>query len=167
MEPESSPEISPERETRSRFPAAFVIGAVVVLLLFLGLMLVTDSTQQRQVTQQKLPFGAEEQSYAANIHFQDIDLSHSSNMLNQEFIYVTGKISNDGNRAVRGLELTLEFHDPFNQVILRETQRVADLAATPLAPGQQRDFQITIERKLPSEWNQQYPSIRATGLLLQ
>jgi hypothetical protein len=52
-------------------------------------------------------------------------------------------------------------------VILRERQRVVELTAAPLSPGQQRDFQITIEQHIPSEWNQQYPSIRVTGLVLE
>jgi hypothetical protein len=39
--------------------------------------------------------------------------------------------------------------------------------AQPLKGGQQRDFQVTLERGLPAEWNQQYPSIRVTGLIVE
>lgn len=162
------PEINANRQGESRFPAAFAIGAVVILLLLAGLVLLTRSTRPaRSSAAAKLPFGAAEQNYAPNIHFQNLELSQSSNFLNQEFVYATGKISNDGSRAVRGLEVTLDFHDPFNQVILSETQRVVETTAQPLRPGQQRDFQVTIEQHIPSEWNQQYPSIRVTGLVLE
>lgn len=162
------PADSADRRDGRGFPAAFAVGAVIVLILFAGLLLLTRSTQPHKTTAAaKLPFGAEEQNYAANIHFQEVEFSQSSNMLNQEFTYATGKISNDGNRALRALELTVEFHDQFNQVVLRETQRPVDLAAPPLPPGQQRDFQITIEQHIPSTWNQQYPSIRVTGLALE
>ncbi|MGC2330332.1 MAG: FxLYD domain-containing protein [Candidatus Acidiferrales bacterium] len=164
MEPASDA----DRKSGSGFPAAFAVGAVVVLLLFGGLLLLTRSTQPHKIAAAaKLPFGAEERNYAANLPLQDVEFSQSSNLLNQEFTYATGKISNDGSRAVRALELTLEFHDQFNQVILRETQRAVDLTGAPLPPGQQRDFQITIEQHIPSTWNQQYPSIRVTGLVLQ
>ena len=164
-EPETGQE---ERKSGSGFPAAFAVGAVVVLLLFAGLLLLTRSTQpHKTAATARLTFGAEEQNYAANIHFQDVDFSQASNLLNQEFTYATGKISNDGSRAVRALELTLEFHDQFNQVILRETQRAVDLTGAPLPPGQARDFQITVEQHIPSTWNQQYPSIRVSGLVLQ
>jgi hypothetical protein len=166
MEPE--PASDQERGNGRGFPAAFAVGAVVVLLLFGGLLLLTRSTAPRKTTAAAaLPFGAEEQNYAANIHFQNVDFSQASNLLNQEFTYATGKISNDGSRAVRALELTLEFHDQFNQVILREKQRPIDLAGAPLPPGQQRDFQITVEQHIPSTWDQQYPSIRVSGLVLQ
>jgi hypothetical protein len=165
MDPETSQE---ERRSGSGFPAAFAVGAVVVLLLFGGLLLLTRSNQpHKTAAAAELPFGAEEQNYAANIHFQDVDFSQASNLLNQEFTYATGKISNDGSRAVRALELTLEFHDQFNQVILREKQRPVDLTGPPLPAGQARDFQITVEQHIPSMWNQQYPSIRVSGLVLQ
>lgn len=161
------PQIDAGSEQRRGFSAPFIVGAVVVLLLFGGLMLLTDSTQRHQVRQVKLPFGAEEQAYAPSIHFSDIELSHSSNMLNQEFIFVNGRISNDGSRTVRGLAITIEFHDPFNQVILRESQQVLAPSGNPFGPRQQRDFQVTIEQRLPATWNQQDPSILVTGLLLQ
>jgi hypothetical protein len=166
MDPE--PATDQERKSGSGFPAAFAVGAVVVLLLFGGLLLLTRSNEPHKAAKAApLPFGAEEQNYAANIHFQDVEFSQASNLLNQEFTYATGKVSNDGSRAVRALELTLEFHDQFNQVILREKQRAIELTGAPLPAGQQRDFQITVEQHIPSTWNQQYPSIRVTGLVLQ
>ena len=162
------PAIDPDRREGRGFPAAFAVGVVIVLLLFAGLLLLTHWTQPHRTTAAAtLPFGAEEQSYAASIHFQDVEFSQSSNLLNQEFTYATGKISNDGSRPVRGLEIAVEFHDQFNQVVLRETERAIELTAAPLPPGQQRDFQITVEQHIPSTWNQQYPSIRVTGLVLQ
>jgi hypothetical protein len=166
MDPE--PATGQEPGSRRGFPAAFAVGAVVVLLLFGGLLLLTRSNQPHKAAKPApLPFGAEEQNYAANIHFQEVEFSQASNLLNQEFTYATGKVSNDGSRAVRALELTLEFHDQFNQVILRQTQRPIDLAGPPLPPGQARDFQITVEQHIPSTWNQQYPSIRVSGMVLQ
>ncbi|MGA9937383.1 MAG: FxLYD domain-containing protein [Candidatus Acidiferrales bacterium] len=153
---------------RRQFPAAFAVGAVIVLILFAGLLLLTHSTQPKKpAAETRLPFGAAEQTYAPNIHFHDIELSQADNLLNQKFTYATGKISNDGARTVRAVEVTIEFHDQFNQVILRETQRVVDPIGGPFPPGQQRDFQVTIERDIPSSWNQQYPSIRVTGLALE
>ena len=158
----------PEREERSRFPAEFVAGAVIVLLLGAGLLLLIRATRPHgPAAAEKLPFGPVEQAYAQRIHFSGLQLLESSNLLNQPFTYVTGTMSNDGGRTVAGLEVTVEFHDPFNQVILRDSQRVIGATAQPLGGGQSRDFQVTLLEKVPSEWNQQYPSIRITGLILQ
>src|SRR5437879_5192119 len=63
-------------------------------------------------------------------------------------------------------EITLEFHDPFNQVVLRDKQRLFSATAAPLAPNDRRDFQLGYET-LPVQWNQAYPTIRITGLQLQ
>lgn len=146
---------------------AFAAGALVVLLLFGGLLLLTRTMRlNAPPAAEKFPFGAPEQAYAEHIHFTNIEMSRAANFLNQEFTYVTGRVSNDGARTLRGLAVTLEFHDPFNQVILRETQSLVDSKTRPLDGGQRRDFQITLEH-VPAEWNQQYPTIRVTGLILE
>lgn len=153
---------------RSSFPAAFVAGLLVMAIVVGIVLFLTRSSSKHGVgLAQHLPFGPSEQAYAAQIHFQNLQLAHADNLLNQEFVYVNGIVSNDGNRAIGALELTVEFHDPFNQTILRETQQVFGPPTDPLKPGQQREVQVTLERKLPATWNQQYPSIRITGLTLE
>jgi hypothetical protein len=154
-------------EPKNRFPAAFVVGLVVVSLIVGIYFLATRSSHPTQSTHQpKLPFSAEAQTYAGNIHFQNLALSESSNMLNEHFTYLDGVISNGGTQTIQAMEVLVEFHDPFNQVILRERRRVISASNQPLAPGQQREFEITFEQ-LPAEWNQQYPTIHVTGLILQ
>jgi hypothetical protein len=161
------PAESAEHRERSRFPVAFAAGAGVVLLFVCGLILLTKWTRPRgSAAVDHFPLGAQEQAYAAQIHFQDIQMARAANFLNQEFTYVAGTISNGGARTLRGLEVSLEFHDPFHQVILRETEQLITPAMPPLGAGQRRDFQITLEH-VPVEWDKQYPSIRVTGLILE
>lgn len=160
-------EVSAPREDRSRLPVAFAAGAGVVLVFLGGLLLVTRTMKSRgPAANAQMPFAGAEQAYAGHIHFTNIQLAKATNMLNQEFTYVGGVISNDGVRKIRGLEATLEFRDPFDQVVLRETERLIGARAEPLGGGARRDFQITLEH-VPAEWNQQYPAIRVTGLILE
>lgn len=159
------PNATAEGEERSRFPAAFLAGAGVVLVLLLVLWLVTRSLGPSGPRRQKLPFGPVEQAYAAQIHFQSGEMSHATNFLNQEFIYIEGTVSNDGPRTVRVLEATFEFRDALNQVILRDTERVIEPPEI-LAATTQRDFRITFEH-IPSTWSQQYPSVSVSGLVLE
>ncbi|HKV03573.1 MAG TPA: hypothetical protein VJO53_00555 [Candidatus Acidoferrales bacterium] len=157
-----------EREERSRFPAAFAVGVIVMLFVAAGLIVLARATRShRPGAAEKLPFGRAEQAYAQRIHFTDLELSESTNLLNQPFTYVTGTMSNDGVRTVRGLEVTVEFNDQFKQVVLRDSRRLIGSTAQPLTAGQMREFQITLLEHVPSEWNQQYPVIRVTGLILQ
>lgn len=155
-----------QREEKSAFPVAFGIGIVVVLLLVGGVILATRFTRSKAPAAQPLPFGAAEQAAAASIHFLEPQMARASNYLNQEVTYVAGVISNDGVDTIREVEVQFEFHDPFNQVILRETRRLLGAGAKPLGGGQRADFQVTLDY-VPAEWNQQYPTIRITGLQLQ
>jgi hypothetical protein len=153
---------------RRRFPVAFLAGLVVVALLFGGFYLLTRVFGSHgPATAVKLPFGAAEQGYADRIHFSDLHMSRSTNMIKQEFTYVTGVMSNDGDRNIGAMEVTVEFHDAMNQVILRDSQFIiAPQGDPPLNAGLSREFQVTLEH-VPAEWNQEYPSIRVTRLNLQ
>jgi hypothetical protein len=155
------------RRDRTGFPAAFAMGVVITLLLAAGLVWLTRVTQSRgSAAVGKLPFGTEEQAYAQQIHFRGGQISHATNFLNQEFTYVAGTVSNDGPRTVRALDVMFEFRDPFNQVVLRDPQRILT-DGSPLKAGESRDFQVTLGAHLPSEWNRQYPVIRVTGLIFE
>jgi hypothetical protein len=153
---------------RRRFPVAFLAGAIVMALLFGGFYLLTRILGSHGPSvAAKLPFGAAEQAYAERIHFNDLHMSRSTNMIKQEFTYVTGTMSNDGVQSIRAMEVTVEFRDGLNQVILRDSQFViAPQGDPPLNAGLSREFQVTLEH-VPAEWNQEYPSIRVTGLVLQ
>jgi hypothetical protein len=157
-----------ERKEGREFPVAFALGAVIVLILGAGAVLLSRTIRTNTPAEVSFPFGAEESAYASHIGFGNVRMARSSNMLNQEFTYVDGEISNDGDRNVTGLAATFEFHDPFNQVILRETRQLIAPKTQPslAARGGQQVFQIVLEH-VPVEWNQQNPTIRVTGLVLQ
>ena len=155
------------REERRRFPLAFLLGLLIVGILFGGFVLLTRTMHSHtQAAAVKMPFGSAEQTYAARIHFTDIQLARATNFLKQEFTYVAGTISNDGVQTIRAMEVAVEFRDDLNQVVLRETQVLIAPNADPLPAGQRRGFQITLEH-IPTDWNHQYPSINVTGLILE
>ncbi len=150
------------------FPVAFALGAVIVLILAAGAVLLSRTIRTNTPAAVKFPFGAVESAYAPQMQFQNIQLARSTNMLNQEFTYVDGSVSNGGDRNVVGLEATFEFHDQFNQVVLREARQLIAPKTQPslAAHGGQQVFQIVLEH-VSADWNQQNPTIRVTGLLLQ
>ena len=151
-------------EERSRLPVAFLVGIVIVALLVGAAVLYSRYSAPAETDLDKpLPMGPAELAYAEQIHFLEPKMSRAANFLNQEVTFVFGTVENGGNRKVKQIEITLEFHDPFNQVVLRDVQRLFLPSATPMLPGQQRDFQVGYEH-LPAQWNNGYPSIRVTGL---
>jgi hypothetical protein len=149
------------------FPVAFLAGIVVVAILGVILVFVVKHTQPKGIAAAKtLPFEAAEQAYAPRIQFTGIQMAHSTNFLNQEFTFVAGTIVNNGDKSIVALQVAIEFHDQFNQVVLRDSEVILQPPVAPLPAGQMRDFQVILER-IPSDWNRQYPSIQVAGLVLQ
>lgn len=150
-----------------RFSYALLAGAGLVLLLAGGTVYVAQRQAGERARQpQRLPMGTLEQAYAGQIHFLDLKMSRAANLLDQEVTYVTGVLSNDGDRTIRDLEATIEFRDPMNQVVLRDTQRPLGLRPKPIPPLRRREFEFTFEH-VPDDWNRQFPAIRVTGLVLE
>jgi hypothetical protein len=110
-----------------------------------------------------LAFGPAERSYAPNIHTENIALSRAENYLHQEVTTLQGDLINSGDRSLQKVELTVEFADAMNQVVLR--QSLISSAPQPLVPKGTRAFEISFER-IPSSWNGQSPAINVTGLEL-
>lgn len=151
-------------EERSGLPIAFLIGIVIVGLLVGGVVLYNKySAPAGPEVEKPLPTGPEETGYAPQIHFLEPKMSRAANFLNQEVTYVFCTVENAGNRRVQQIEITLEFHDVFNQVVLRDRQRLFLPTAQPFQPGQQRDVQIPYEH-IPVQWNMVFPAITVTGL---
>src|SRR6202167_6803973 len=151
-------------EERSQLPVAFLVGIVIVALLVGAAVLYSHYTKPPESEDDKpLPVGPAEQAYASQIHFLEPKMSRAANFLNQEVTYVFCTVENGGDRKIHQIEITIEFHDPFNQVILRDKQRLFLPTAAPFLPGQQRDVQIPYEH-IPPQWNMVFPSIAVSGL---
>lgn len=155
-----------ESEERSSFPVAFIIGIVIVAIIVAAITLTARLTSNKTPQgEQHLPFAVAEQTAATRIHFLEPEMGRASNFLNQDVTYIGGVMENSGVDGVQDVEVTMEFHDPFNQVVLRETRRLFGPNSRAIYGGERRDFQVSLEY-VPAEWNQQYPTMRVTGLLL-
>jgi hypothetical protein len=151
-------------EERSRLPVAFLAGIAIVSVLVGAAMLYSKYAKPPESEDDKpVPMDAAGVAYAPQIHFLETKMSRAANFLNQEVTYVFCTVENGGDRKIHQIEITLEFHDPFGQVILRDKQRLFLQTAPPFLPGQQRDVQIPYEH-IPAQWNNVFPSIAVTGL---
>jgi len=158
--------IPDESEERSSLPVAFIIGIVVVALIVAGITITARVTRDKTPRgEHHLPFGAAEQAAAARLHFLEPQMGRASNFLNQDVTYIGGVLENSGIDGLEDVEVTMEFHDAFNQVVLRETRKLFGQNSKPLYGGERRDFQVSLEY-VPEQWNQQYPTMRVTGVLL-
>jgi hypothetical protein len=154
---------------KREMPVAFLAGAVIVAILVAGAVWWSShASKVASVAPAALPFGAAEQAYVSQIKFSrpSTPMSRATNFLNQEVTYVFGTAENDGPRAVGQIQVTLEFHDVFNQVVLRDTETLLPPNTPAIAPGQSYDFQLNYEH-VPEQWNMQYPTMTITGLDLK
>ncbi len=100
----------------------------------------------------------EEKAYPSQIHFSDLRMSAADNFLGDTVTYLDARVSNEGDKPVRRLDVQLEFVDTLNQVVLRELARPINPRTPPLAPGQTRAFRVTFEH-MPVDWNQAPPTL--------
>ena len=131
--------------------AAAALGIVVGVVVLL-----TRSGQRAGSATQAL--SEEQKSYLRHVVIANARMSAAENFLGHTVTYLDAELTNEGNRAVRQVELELVFVDTLNQVVLRETARPVTLRTAPLKPGEMRAFQITFDH-LPLEWNHGTPAI--------
>jgi hypothetical protein len=154
-----------EPEEKKGFPVAFAIGGGVVLVVVAALWFWSGSLSGPAVDA-ALPFGPQEQQYAERIRFNDIKMSRAENMLGQEITFIECTLENAGTATLREIEVEIEFRDSMNQVVLREKRRLLGRYEAPLGGGRFRPAQFNFEH-VPADWNQQYPTMRVTGLAME
>jgi hypothetical protein len=163
---QSEPQLG-QREGGRQFGVALLAGLVIVLIIAGGAYYWIEKTADKPAAQAApLPMGAEEQAYASKITFGDFDLSRTTNFLNQQVTNVAGTVTNGGQRTVLELEVSMEFRDVGQNVILREKQRMFGSKERPLQSLEKRPFQLNFE-SIPDGWNQVPPAFTITGLRLQ
>ena len=156
-----------EEEQKHGFAGPFLVGVVIMVILFAVFYLaLSHSEQPSPMAQKPLAFGAAEQSYVVEIKFDNLSLSAYENMFHQKVTYLNGDITNAGPRTIRAAEVTIEFYDAGNKVVLRETRRIIGGTVRPLASGETQGIQIGFE-SIPATWNGQFPAMKISGLDLQ
>jgi hypothetical protein len=156
-----------QRETGRQFGYALLAGLIIVLIIAGVAYFWVEKTADKPISQASpLPMGEAEQAYAAQIQFGSFDLSRTTNFLNQQVTIVAGVVSNNGQRTVLEMEVSMEFHDLSQNVILREKQRMFGSKERPLLSLDKRSFQLNFET-IPEGWNQVPPTFTITGLRLQ
>jgi hypothetical protein len=152
---------------RGRFSFALLVAAAAVVIVLAAFYLWPgrQSPSRGGAVEVHPPFGAAERAYAAQIRCENLALSRAENFLHQEVTTLSGELVNAGGQALREVELTVEFSDEMNQVVLREARLAVTSAAVPVAPGERRGFDISFEH-IPAMWNMQAPAVRVSGLSL-
>jgi hypothetical protein len=140
-----------------------IAAATLLALVAMYLVLFRGPAPNPSVQQTRFPFGPQEQAYAPKLQFANFEMSRAESFLNQEVTYLAGDVMNTGERAVSGIEATVEFQDDMKQIALRETRPVLFGSAALLPPGKTAHFEISFDH-VPPSWNMQLPTVTVAGL---
>ncbi|MHB1701962.1 MAG: DUF2393 family protein [Acidobacteriaceae bacterium] len=108
--------------------------------------------------------------YAANLPISGIVMSEAGSLAGGKLTYIDGHIRNTGSRTIDGVTVQTIFRNDVGELpqvetlslmLIRTHEPYVDLqpvSASPLKPGDDREFRLIFERVTPN-WNQQYPEI--------
>ena len=154
-----------EPETRNWTP--MIVGAVVVVLIvgiFLILAILGRSRRESGVD-----------PYLAKVQISNLHMARAQNFAGGSVTYIEGTISNTGDKKVNAANVQVVFKNYLGEISQRETIPVAvvapntpyldygPLSRTPLAPGQSRDFRLTLEY-VTTDWDGQAPTVSVVSV---
>jgi hypothetical protein len=148
-------------------PGVSTLIIILVVSLVLAAFVAVFVIQQHQavtrpaaVAAARPPLSDEQKAYLGSLAFADFHMSAEANFLGDTVTYLDGKVTNQGAKLVRSLDVELNFVDTLNQVVLRETAHPLADRAKALQPGETKAFRVTFEH-MPVDWNQAPPTAKA------
>jgi hypothetical protein len=144
-------------------------GAVIVAVIVIAIII---------ATRQESPQHASVDPYAANLQFSDLKMSTSENFAGGTVTYLDGKLTNNGDKTVIGVETEIVFKNALGEIVQKEDvpARVlqttgpypdtATLKSAPLRPHDSRPIRFTFEH-ISDDWNRALPDIKIVHAIQQ
>ena len=117
--------------------AVLVVGLLVILGASFFLLL--DRASHRPPPP-PAPLTPEAKAYVHNLQLMDVDMQKHESYMKQAVVEITGKIGNNGTRALRVVAINCVFYDPYGQLVLRERVPIVSQKIGGLAPGEIKNF---------------------------
>jgi hypothetical protein len=141
-------------------PVAYIILA---LLLALGGGFWYLDKQSRNARPADAVLTPEAKAYVRNLGLSGVEMKATKSYLDQMLVEITGKITNNGARRLKSIELNCVFYDPYWQVVLRERVPIIRERSGGLAPGETKSFRLPFDT-IPKSWNQTLPQLVIAGI---
>ena len=145
---------SPDASSK-KFPVVpVVLGIITVLVLAVGAVYLSQPAKQSAV----VPASSEAKAYLSHLVLSDVSMQASENFMKQQVIEVNGKITDNGPRALRSVDVYCVFYGINGQELHRERMPIVQSKAAPLRPGETRPFRLPFDA-VPDGWNQAMPKM--------
>ncbi len=144
------------QKTKPTFPTALVATVALVALVAGGVYLYSQQPRSNPNTPPVI--SPEGKAYTRNLKLSEVELKATDSAMAKALVEIIGKITNNGDRKVRLVELTCIFYDPYGQVVLRERVQVVRPKSGALAPTETKPFRMPFD-SIPGSWNQAMPQL--------
>jgi hypothetical protein len=135
-----------------------VLPIVAGLVLLLGGVGFYFMNRQAEVSQRPPVLTGDARAYVHNLKLSEVEMKANESYLKQSVVEITGKIGNEGDRALRLVEITCIFSDPSGLVVLRERAPIVSQKVGGLAPAEIKNFRLAFDN-IPESWNQAMPQL--------
>jgi hypothetical protein len=146
-----------EQPAKRHLSIPVIIAAVVVAAGLIGGWLVTRGGPRQQPPPVLTP-EARAYVHAGYLSLSDVKMSAKENFAQQTLVEITGKITNNGNRMLKQVEITCVFRDPSGRVVLRERLPIVKERFGGLKAGGTTTFRLPFDT-IPESWNQVLPEL--------
>jgi hypothetical protein len=160
-----------KQESQKRNLTPFIVGLVAVLVV-VGIIVVLTRNRGQQAAQVN--------PYAAKLQISDAKASQAENYVGGTVTYLDATITNTGDKALVGGDMSLVFKNTLNEVVQKETlplrvivpnplagyPDLVDLNKSPIGPGQSKTVRMTLEH-ISADWNQAPPEMQLVNLKLK
>lgn len=140
-------------------PGFLVLSAVSAALVVLGALAWHFSTRGPAKPPELPGLSAEAKAYTKFLGLADFEMKASDSFMQSTLVELLGKITNNGNRKLKVVEIHCIFYDPSQQyAVHRERATIVRAKDGPLMPGQTRSFRLPFDA-IPNTWNQATPQM--------
>lgn len=132
-----------------------VAGVIVTLAVIAGLLYLNRPAAKSSSDAVASP---EAKAYVSNLALSDVRMNATENFMRQQVVEIQGKISNQGRRALRSIDVYCLFYGVDGRELYRERATIVHDSAAPLRPSEVRAFRLPFD-SLPDGWNQAMPKM--------
>jgi hypothetical protein len=165
---ENEPVFSPpaeQSESRNWLPMA--IGGVLVLVLIVAVVLLTRAGKPANTSAGD--------PNLAKLQVSNLHMATAENFAGGSVTYIEGKLANGADRKITGASVQVIFKNSLGEIAQKDTLPVTVLLPNtpyvdyglidraPLAPGQTRDFRLTLEH-VTTDWDGQVPTVKVVSI---
>ena len=156
---ESRPGTYPERGVSS---AAFTLIALALIGGAVYWYVEYSARHQRQL----LELAPEAKRYVHNLKLSDVEIKANESYVKLMVVEIDGKITNNGDRVLKVVEIICVFYDPYGQVVLRERVPIVSARMGGLKIGETKSFRLPFD-SVGETWNHQLPQLVIAGIEFQ